>query len=90
MSSEKRFDNYFYPKNYVCIPIPDGWINKRIREGCPFLDCSRYTVAFVVDEENNPKEVICGWPGYSYNCPIIPFWDDKTKWSVLQTDIITE
>jgi hypothetical protein len=83
--------NYNSPQNYICIPLPHWSINKRIRtEGCPFLDCSRYTVAFVVNDDGSVGETITGWPGYSYDCPIIPFWDKSTKWSVLQTDILTE
>lgn len=86
-----RYDNYISPKNYICIPLPSTSINRRIRvDGCPFVNCKRYTVAFTINEDYTPGDIICGWPGYSYNCPMIPFWDSKTKWSVLQTDFITE
>jgi len=85
-----KHHNYQSPKNYICIDMPHWTINRRIRiSGCPFVDCSRYTVAFVVNDDHSPGDVICGWPGYSYDCPIIPYWDEKTKWCVLQTDFLT-
>lgn len=85
-----KFHNYNSPKNYICIPLPHWTINRTIRiVGCPFLNCKSYTVAFVVNDDGTPGEIICGWPGYSYNCPIIPFWDQNTKWSVLQTDFLS-
>lgn len=82
--------NYSEPENYICIPLPDFKTLQRLRiEGCPYLNCKSYTVAFSLDENNNPKNVICGWEGRSYDCPIVPYWDKNTKWSLIQTDFLT-
>lgn len=81
--------NYKTPKNYICIDLPDPEMCKRIRsEGIPYPGCRRYSIAFSVNEYFVPTKVIKGWEGYSYQCPVVPKWDEDGPWSILQTDIL--
>lgn len=86
-----RHHNYNHPINYVCPPMPDEAERKRIRiEGIPYEGCKKYSVAFRVKEDGTSGEIIYGWTGYAYECPIVPFWDTEGPWSILQTEFLTE
>lgn len=85
-----KFDNYEQPINYVAIEMPDDEICRKIRfAGVPYENCKCYSIAFKVNANNEVGNVIKGWPGYAYECPIIPTWDSEGPWSILQTEILT-
>lgn len=85
-----KYDNYERPINYVCAEMPDDFVCRRIRiEGCPYDNCKKYSVAFKVNNDGSVGETIYGWPGYAYECPIVPYWDKDGPWSILQTEFLT-
>lgn len=86
-----RQHNYPRPVNYVCAEMPSWEKCRDIRiAGCPYDNCKRYSVAFKVNEDGSAGDAIIGWAGFAYECPIIPYWDEDGKWSILQTEFLTE
>lgn len=75
---------------FVWRPVPDWRTARRLRiAGCPWLGCRNYTVVYEVLPDGGYGEVICGWPGETFECPTWPWWDDRPWCWMLTNFIIT-